>query len=318
MTLTPRLNALIRSEQPYLTDGGFETSMLFHEGFDLPHFAAFTIMGKAAGLAAMDRYFTRFVEIAAKHKRGYVLDTNTWRAGAAWAPALGLSTTEMKSVNADAVSWARSFRLRWESRTLPIVINGIVGPAGDGYIATDALSAGAAQDTHAPQIHALAGAGVDMISALTITNAPEAVGIVRAAAAAHIPVVISFTLETDGRLPSGQTLADAIMEVDEATRKGPLYYMINCAHPDHFSDVVSEDAAWLARIGGVRANASRLSHAELDACETLDDGNPEEFGHQHAELARLLPSLKVVGGCCGTDHRHVGCVADHLNAPKAA
>ena len=171
---------------------------------------------------------------------------------------------------------------------------------------------------HGPQIEIFAQSGVDMVSAITMTNTGEAIGIAQAAVEQDLPVVISFTVETDGRLPTGDLLGEAIQAVDQATGKAPLYYMVNCAHPDHFNRTIAEGTSWVSRIGGVRANASRLSHAELDAAETLDEGDPQEFGDLHAELAGLLPNLRVVGGCCGTDYRHVGCVSHHLHIKSAA
>lgn len=131
----------------------------------------------------------------------------------------------------------------------------------------------------------------------------------RAARAAGMPVVISFTLETDGHLPSGQSLAEAIRETDAATDGAPAYYMINCAHPSHFRDRLAEGSDWRSRIRGLRANASRLSHAELDEATELDEGNPDELGADYRELRLLLPELAVFGGCCGTDHRHVEAIA---------
>jgi len=162
---------------------------------------------------------------------------------------------------------------------------------------------------HAPQVRALGKAGVDMITAMTLTNSNEAVGIVRAAAEIDMPVAIAFTLETDGRLPSGQSLANAIATVDQATSARAAYFMINCAHPDHFASIFRNGGAWIERIGGLRTNASRMSHAELDEAEALDSGDPVELGHLHHDLLRYLPNIHLVGGCCGTDHRHVGCLA---------
>jgi homocysteine S-methyltransferase len=171
---------------------------------------------------------------------------------------------------------------------------------------------------HLPQIATFAQSGVDMVSAITMTNTGEAIGVTQAAMEKRLPVVISFTVETDGRLPTGEMLGDAIHAVDAATNSAPLYYMVNCAHPDHFRQPIETVTDWVRRIGGVRANASRLSHAELDVAERLDDGNPIEFGHLHADLTRYLPNLRVFGGCCGTDHRHIGCVSGHLHFKSAA
>jgi S-methylmethionine-dependent homocysteine/selenocysteine methylase len=167
----------------------------------------------------------------------------------------------------------------------------------------------AAQTYHAEQVAVLADAGCDLVSAITMTNVPEAVGVARAAMECGVPSVISFTVETDGRLPSGDTLEHAITAVDALTASAPVYYMINCAHPTHFEHVLGDGAPWVRRIRGLRANASRQSHAELNESPTLDIGDPVELGQQYAALKRRLPQLCVLGGCCGTDDRHVEQIA---------
>lgn len=311
-----RLDQLLKTDRIWLTDGGLETSIIFHDGIDLPLFASFHLLESDEGLAAMDRYFERYVEMAKAAGTGFVLDTATWRSGAFWAEALGRSEAEMAAVTHQATDYALRLRGRAETHETPILVNGVVGPAGDGYDPDELWSPDAAEAVHAKQIGWLAEAGADMISALTITHPGEAIGIVRAAGNAGLPVVVSFTVETDGRLPNGQALAEAIAETDAATGHAPIYYMVNCAHPDHFSRTLS--GRWLKRIGGVRANASRMSHAELNAADELDDGNPEEFGYLHGQLQKVLPNLRVVGGCCGTDERHVGCAARHVIAPAYA
>ena len=170
------------------------------------------------------------------------------------------------------------------------------------------MTPGAAEAYHAPQIAAFAEAGADLVTAMTLNYVEEAVGVARAATAHAMPVVIAFTLETDGRLPTGQSLGDAITAVDAATGGAPAYYMINCAHPSHFAHVLPEDAPWLERLRGLRANASTRSHAELDQAPDLDDGDPDALGQDYARLRRHLPGLTVLGGCCGTDHRHVAAI----------
>ena len=314
----PDVQALLKTDRPFLTDGGFETWLFFQQGFEAPEFAAIVLMDDESARAAMRRYFDDFLAMAERAGTGYVLDTNTWRGCTRWGPALGKSEADLLRLTGDAVSFAKDIRGDWQSRVSPILLNGVVGPAGDGYAPDELPTPDTARNMHRPQIEALARSDVDMISAITMTNTGEAIGIIQAAAELHLPAVISFTVETDGRLPTGATLAGAIETVDRATGDGPLYYMVNCAHPDHFSETVRTGADWVGRIGGVRANASRMSHAELDASETLDDGDPEEFGALHTELARHLPGLRVVGGCCGTDHRHVACVSKHLHEMDAA
>ena len=301
----------------YLTDGGFETSMLFLEGFDLPAFAACVLLEVDLARAAMNAYFDRFLAMAETAGTGFVLDTNTWRSGTHWADAVGRTPGQMQDLTREAVRFAMAIRDRWQDRVSPILVNGVIGPAGDAYDGTLNMDATSAEAIHAPQIAELATCGVDLISALTFGSVPEAIGLARASVKAGVPVAISFTVETDGRLPDGTPLQRAVLETDAATGGAPIYYMINCAHPEHFRDVLTDDA-WCRRIRGVRANASRLSHAELDAAETLDDGDPEEFGTLHAALSRHLPALKVVGGCCGTDHRHVGCMANAMLPATAA
>jgi homocysteine S-methyltransferase len=312
------IERLMATKTPFLTDGGFETWMFFVEGFEAPEFAALVLMDDEKAREAMRRYFDRFLGMAEAAGTGFVLDTNTWRGCPAWGPKLGRSTGDMMRLSREAVSFAKTLRENWRHRVSPILINGVLGPVGDGYRAEGTPDASTAQALHAPQIELFADEGVDMVSALTMTNVDEAIGIARTCREMDIPVVISFTLETDGRLPTGQALSDAIRQTDAGTGAAPLYYMINCAHPDHFNGTLAEGGDWVARIGGVRANASRLSHAELDTAETLDDGNPEEFGNLNAELVRSYPALRVLGGCCGSDHRHVGCVSDRVHMKTAA
>jgi len=307
------IEKLLTADPPFLTDGGFETWLFFQKGFEAPEFAALVLMDDDAARQAMRRYFDEFLEMAQKANTGFVLDTNTWRGCLEWASKLNKTTEDMLRLTADAVDFAKEIRSRWASQVSPIIINGVVGPAGDGYEPGSVPSSDVAQDLHRPQIRALAQSGVDMISAITMTNVNEATAIARAATQENLPVVVSFTVEADGSLPTGEPLGNAISAVDAATNNAPIYYMVNCAHPDHFRDVVAQGLGWVDRVGGVRANASRLSHAELDEAEILDEGDPEEFGSLHADLAPLLPNLRVVGGCCGTDHRHVACVSHHIH-----
>lgn len=308
----PRIEKLLNAKTPWIADAGLETVMIFLEGFDLPHFASFTLLDSAAGRAALTRYFDHFVRLAHDGSTGFVLDTATWRANMGWAAAMGLDAAAIRSANCKAVAFALSYRDRVETDTLPILINGVVGPAGDGYRIDTAMTANDAEVLHGFQIEALAEAGVDLISAVTMTYPAQAIGVARASNRHGLPHILSFTLETDGRLPNGQTLAAAIAEVDAATGGSPLFYMVNCAHPTHFQNVL--DGAWATRIGGIRANASRISHAELDVMTELDDGDPQEFGALYRDLGDLLANLKLIGGCCGSDHRHVGAASSHFHS----
>jgi S-methylmethionine-dependent homocysteine/selenocysteine methylase len=295
----------------FLGDGGLETVMIFEEGLELPEFASFTLLREEAGRAAMRRYYEGFLSLAAEYGHGYAFDPPTWRASEKWGAALGFSAAEVADLNREAVAFAREVCER-SAGEVPVAIVGTIGPEGDGYRPDSFLAAAEAEDYHAKQVAVFAGEGVDMISGLTMTYAEEAIGIVRAAAAAGLPVTVSFTVETDGRLPSGEPLREAVERVDAETDGAALYLMVNCAHPTHFAAELTGEGAWLGRIGGVRANASRRSHAELDEAEELDSGDPEELGAEYAAFAPRLPDLRLVGGCCGTDRRHVAGICAHL------
>ncbi len=300
----------LSGDRVFLTDGGLETTMIFHRGLDLPLFAAFTLLEQEQGRAALREYFSRYLEVAREHDAGFILDTATWRANPDWGAQLGYDAEALDRVNREAVGFAHEIRERHGETPAPILVDGVVGPRGDGYVAGELMSAEEAQQYHAPQVRSFAAAGADMVSAITMTYAEEATGIARAAAAAGIPVAISFTVETDGRLPSGQALGDAIAQVDRDTGGSVAYHMVNCAHPTHFDQVLEQGGEWRDRIAGLRANASALSHAELDEAEELDEGDPAELGAGYAELRTHLRNLFVLGGCCGTDERHVAAAVE--------
>lgn len=292
-----------------LTDGGIETTLIFRDGLDLPFFAAFPLLATEAGTQALRRYYTPYAKLARKQGAGFILDSATWRANADWGALLGYGRLALAQANRNAVGLLFELRERYEAEA-PFVISGNIGPRGDGYAPDKAMTAETAADYHGAQVATLDAAGVDMITAVTIGHAGEAAGIARACAARGIPLALAFTLETDGRLPSGQPLGKAIEEVDSDPCGGPSYFMINCAHPDHFREVLDPDADWPRRIRGLLANASRLSHAELDASNVLHDGDPSELARDYAALAPLLPNLRVFGGCCGTDHRHIRAIGN--------
>ena len=292
-------------DQLFLTDAGIETTLIFHDNLDLPCFASFTLLKDADGTEALRRYYRRHAAIARKNAPGFVLESATWRASADWGARLGYDHDAVARVNRDAVAFARELRDAAGAAPAPIVVNGVIGPRGDGYVTGEKMTREEAEAYHALQARAFAGAGADMLTGVTMTYAEEAIGIARAAAAAGLPSAISFTVETDGRLPSGQELAAALAEVDEATGAAPAYYMVNCAHPSHFAHVLEDLGGHAARIGGLRVNASRKSHAELDEATELDEGDPTALHGEHAELLALLPNVTVIGGCCGTDSRHV-------------
>jgi len=289
----------------FLTDGGLETTLIFHEGIDLPEFASFVLLESAEGTEALRKYYRRYLDIAADTGCGFVLEAPTWRANRDWGRQLGYDEKALSGLNERAIRLLRELRDEYAAKDIPIVVSGNIGPRGDGYVAGNLMSVEQAAAYHEFQVGIFDTTGAEVVTAMTMTYPEEAAGIVLAAKKYGLPSVIGFTTETDGRLPNGLPLEDAIEFVDQATGGGPEYYMINCAHPDHFSGVLADGARWSSRIRAVRANASRCSHAELDESTELDMGNPAEFGELHRQLHRRFPQLSVFGGCCGTDHRHV-------------
>jgi len=289
----------------FLTDGGIETTLIFHHGLDLPVFAAFDLLKDEQGTETLRRYYEPYLALARKEGVGFVLESPTWRASPRWASEIGYTRSELDELNRKAIALMEEIRQQHEAGGAAVVISGCLGPQDDGYRPAATMTATAAQDYHAAQIATFRDTAADMITAITMTYVDEAVGIIRAAKEAGLPAAISFTLETDGRLPSGQALGEAIRDVDDETSGGPVYYMINCAHPTHFADVLEAGEGWQDRIRGLRANASTRSHAELDEATELDEGDPVDLGARYADLRSKLPRLNVLGGCCGTDHRHV-------------
>ena len=286
----------------FIADGGMETTLIFRDGFDLPHFAAFTLLDDERGRAGLRAYYEPYLQVAQEHGVGVVLDTPTWRANPDWGTLVGYPPEQLDDVNRRAVGLLDELR----GDDANVLISGCVGPRGDGYVAGELMRADEAERYHSRQIGTFAASGADLVSAITMTYAEEAVGIARAAAAAGVPVVLSFTVETDGRLPSGQPLREAVEQADAETAGSIAYFMVNCAHPTHFDDVLAGDEPWVKRIRGLRPNASTKSHAELDEAEELDEGDPVDLAARLGELRRRLPELMVVGGCCGTDERHIG------------
>jgi S-methylmethionine-dependent homocysteine/selenocysteine methylase len=293
----------------FLTDGGIETTLIFHEGLELPDFAAFHLLRSPKGEAALYKYFRTYAEIAKRFGVGLILESATWRANADWGTRLGYTPEALADVNRKAIHLLENVRNEYATDRTQVVISGCVGPRGDGYVPGSTMSEREAEAYHRAQVETFAGSAADMVCAITMNYVEEALGIVRAAQQADMPVAISFTVETDGRLPTGQALQAAIEQVDEATSHYPCYYMINCAHPTHFERVLTTEEPWAERIRGLRANASRMSHAELNESPELDTGNPAELGLEYAQLKTRLRHLNVMGGCCGTDHRHIEQIA---------
>lgn len=305
------------SGEMFVTDGGFETHMIFNEGQDLPNFSAFLLTDSEAGRAKMREYYHRYIDIAKKAGKGFIFDTNTWRASADWGALVGYDAAMLRQNNIDSIRFCRDVQKDFAMAGVDSLVSGVLGPRRDGWVYDAGMTVAEAEDYHRAQVEAFAEAGADYVTVYTLTNTPEAIGIAKAAKQAGLNCVISFTLETDGNLPGGKPLGQAIEETDAATGGYPAYYMLNCVHPTHFAPTIRHGGRWLDRIGGLRANASMKSHAELDESPTLDIGDWRDLAQRYGRIMPLLPNLRVIGGCCGTDHRHIGAICAHV-LPHAA
>lgn len=298
----------------FLTDGGLETTLVFHRGIDLAHFAAFPLLDAEKGRKELNAYFDSYLGLASRYRVGFVLDTVTWRANPDWGPRLGYDLPALRALIIRSVAFAVQIRKRWEAKCGPIVLDGVIGPRGDGYKDGN-MDPSEAEDYHSFQVEAFADSEADMISAITMNNVGEAVGIAKAARAHGMPCVISLTVETNGRLASGTALQEAVETIDKATGGYPAYYMVNCAHPTHFDTALAAKAKWVERVAGIRANASEKSHGELDLSPLLDIGDPVDLGRRYKSLMAKSGALRILGGCCGTDHRHLAAICAACLSP---
>lgn len=307
-----KLNGNKTFNRPMLTDGGLETTLIFHHGIDLPHFAAFELLNKPAYRSVVMDYYKPYLTLAKKYHTGFILESATWRANPDWAYRMGYTQKELIDINQLAIRQLQTLKEAYQDDVVPMIISGCIGPRSDGYKVGQKMSVAEAQDYHHLQIAAFKEAGADITSAMTINYVEEAQGIVAAAKEMELSVVISFTVETDGNLPSGMSLREAIEKTDRDSNNYPSHYMINCAHPSHFAHQLNFDATWTGRIAGIRANASCKSHAELDEAVELDTGDKEDLANWYITLQNKLPNLQVYGGCCGTDDSHIALICDRV------
>lgn len=300
-----------------LTDGGLETHLIFDHGFDLPEAAAFLLLDDERGRATMRDYYCSCMDEAVRSGLGFVLESPTWRANPDWGTKVGFDTVALDRANRRAIDFIAELREEYGARLPITLLSGSIGPRGDAYTPGARMSADEAMAYHRAQIASFARAGADLVTAFTLPYGDEGLGIARAAAAEGIACVLGFTVETDGLLPSGEALQEVIARIDAQAGVRPRHYMINCAHPTHFASLF-DGAPWTQRVRALRPNASSCSHAELDGSTTLDNGDPEDLARRTAELLRRLPAAAVVGGCCGTDPRHIGAIARQVGLQAVA
>lgn len=306
-----------QTDRLYLTDGGIETWLMYKQGFELPHFCDFQFLADARGREALRKYYREFASIAKQRGTGYVFCSLTYRASRDWGQLIGFSAGALAEMNHEAIAFYRQIADEAGLDPEHTLYSGCIGPRGDAYQVNAKITASASQDYHSEQIETFRQAGADLVTALTLKSIDEAIGIARAAEAAGVPSVISFTLDKNCTVDGAHTLRAAIEAVDTATGGAPAYYMINCSHPVDFGPALNQ-GDWVRRIRGLRANASSLEHGMLCQLGHLEEGDAVELASQHGELARLYPHFNVFGGCCGTDFEHVRKICEAVQQAAAA
>ena len=272
--------------------GGFETWMQYVDGFTLRHFCGFELLNDARGITCLRDYQRKIIEAAVANGFGVINEGLHYRASRDWGELIGFSKEALEDINIRGIEFYRELGREYDSPDTPMLVGGVIGPRGDAYNVGRTPDAAEAEDYHSEQI-------------LTFSSVQEAIGLVRAAKAAGMPVIVSFIAANGGRLQGGETLQQAITLVDAATGSGPDYYMINCTHPTEFEQGLTP-GDWTTRLGGFMPNAVAMETLDLCKLGHLEDGDPAELGHQMADLARRFPHINVWGGCCGTDGRHIG------------
>ncbi|MDJ0640581.1 MAG: homocysteine S-methyltransferase family protein [Paracoccaceae bacterium] len=296
------------SDKRYMVYAGTGTDLIFNHHIELPGFASFPLLENPETRALLASQMEDLVRLSGDMGLGCILDAPTWMANADRAAPLGYDPVRLVDVNRDAVALMEDVR-RASGRD-DVLVSACIGPRFDPYADIPSMSAESARRYHSAQLAALKDTSVDLVTAYTFNRLSEAAGCISAARDIDMPIVMSLVVETDGCLADGTKLVDAVDAIDAETDGAALFFMVNCAHPLHFAEALDAHP----RLMGIVSNASSCSHAELDEAETLDEGDPEQLGRETAEIIRRNPSIRVFGGCCGTDMRHLASMAREVPA----
>ena len=300
----------------YLTEGGSETEIMYKWGFELPEFEMYPLLDNPQADEIIRNMFRRYFEVAAQHDTGMLLNGHDYRASPDWGAKLGYSPEALRNMQHRVIDFLDGMRAEYADRVSDVYIAACIGPRGDAYGSGGEITADEAEDYHSVQLKNLDGTAADMAVAATFNNVPEAIGVIRAANGAGRPIGVSLTLTPEGRLRSGPGLGEAIETIDEATDGGAAWFGTNCSHPLEFEPALAEQGPWLDRLRYIRPNAARMDKIALCSLGHLEDGDPVELGGQMGEVARRLPRADIIGGCCGTDERHLSEIARNVNAAR--
>ncbi len=300
------------SGEMFLTEGGSETEIMYRHGFELPEFSMLPLLESPLALSALRDEYSQQLDVAAEFGLSFLLTGLDYRASPDWGSKLGYSPSGLADANIASIELLRDIAKGYEEQIPRLLIGGILGPRGDAYSLNQEITAESAEDYHAVQLETLKRADVDFACALTFNNVAESVGALRAANQTGVPLFVSLTLDRSGRLKSGPTLAEAIVEIDaQAGEAAPELYMINCSHPLEYEPAL-ENRDWIKRLRGVRPNASKMEKLALCELGHIEEGDPVELASRLRDLSERYPHMDIFGGCCGTGHKHLREIAKTL------
>lgn len=296
----------------YLAEGGQETEIMYRHGHELPEFAMYPLLDKPAAMADLKTMYERVLATAAEHGFTALISGLDYRGSPDWGGKLGYSNAALTDALEQSIAFLRDVARPYQEQGNEVLIGGVIGPRGDAYSLNRTITAEESEDYHAFQLEVLKRAKVDIVTAMTFNNVPEAVGVARAASRVGLPLTIAFTLDSNHRLKSGPSLRQAIESVDAETGEDrPDFYGINCSHPLEFEPAL-EPGDWIKRVRSLRPNASAMDKIALCKIGHLEDGDPVDLGRRMGALSRRYPHIDVWGGCCGTWDRHLGEIARNV------
>lgn len=311
------LRELLETGAPILADAAIETRIMFETRVRMdPHIQVAALLERPRGRAALREIYATYLDVAWAHGLPIVMGTPTFRASRRYVERARRPAAEtVRRLNTEAVAFLNEIRDQGEHD--PVFLAGVIGPYGDAYSPDDCLNHLDGADYHLEQVRALAEAGVDALFAPTFPSIEEAHGVAMAMATTELPYAIGFVLDHRGRMLDGTYLHDAIERIDNAVVPAPAWYAISCVHPTvartALADLASAGGGALTRLREVKANGSRLAPDELVSLDHADSDEPDIFGEAMHQLG-IDFDVQILGGCCGTDSRHLAALARRLEA----
>lgn len=306
--------AVFRTSKHMLTDGAIGVRLMKEYNIAPDeHIAIAGALYNPDQATALKTLYRQYIDVAAAHSLPIMIGTPTRRSN---PERIAASKHHHRKVIRDSVLFLKDIRAKHGSDHSPILIYGLMGCKGDAYRPVQILSIQDAFLFHAAQAHEFKDAGADCLFAGIMPALTEAVGMAQAMASTQLPYIISFMIRDNGMLLDGTPISEAIRVIDGSTCQKPLCYMANCVHPSilyrALASPKNSNTHEITRFAGIQANASPLTPEELDGSDEIAADAPEALAHSMSKLLEY-PQMKIFGGCCGTDQRHMDATAKMLS-----